>query len=312
MSGIAVTACERCGSNEVGPDGVCRGCGARAGEHSTLHGLAVCSRCGYRGQGITYFSRTTHAALLTAAALLTYGLGGLLYWGIKRGARVCPGCGASWSESRLLSLPPGSEASTSIDGPTRSEPGRGVVGKPPAGSSKGTEASPGLDASKGKVSLDAADAADAPDGRLPRSGLVRRVTGVMIGLVAVLLLSLGLVFGDPVALAISFVAGLTGALGVGWGLQARRARREAVLRRMQRRVLELADARGGRLTATEVAMVLDLSLAGAERVLFSLEDGFRVRSDVTSEGILVFEFRESGIPGGNAGTGILRDGRADD
>ncbi len=266
------------------------------GEGSTLHGLAVCSRCGYRGQAINYFSRTTHAVLLTAVALFTYGLGGLLYWAVKRGARVCPGCGASWSESRPLSLPPGSDASMSAIRPTRSEPGRRVSGRPEVGSSTRPHDSA------------EPETADSPGGALPRSGLFRPVGGVVIGLVAVLLLSLGLVFGDPVILATSFVAGLAGALGVGWGLQARRARREAVLRRMQRRVLELAGARGGRLTATEVAMVLDLTIEGAERVLFSLEDGFRIRSDVTSDGILVFEFREIGIPGGDAGTGILREG----
>ncbi|MEX2530206.1 MAG: hypothetical protein WD960_05475 [Gemmatimonadota bacterium] len=225
-------------------------------DHATLHGLAVCSRCGYRGQGITYFSRTTHAALLTVAALLTYGLGGLLYWVLKREARVCPSCGAPWPGSRPLSHP------------TAADRGAG-------------------------------------SGSLPRSGLIRRVGGALIGLVAVFLISLGFVFGDPVLLASSLVAALTGALGFGWGLNARRSRREALLHRTQRQVLELAASSGGRLTATEVATGLDLSLEGAERVLFSLEDGFRVRSDVTPDGILFFEFRELLIPGGGGGSGIL-------
>ena len=37
---------------------------------------------------------------------------------------------------------------------------------------------------------------------------------------------------------------------------------------------------------------LDLSLPAAERVLFSMEDRVRVRSEFTGEGLLVFEFPE--------------------
>ena len=65
---------------------------------------------------------------------------------------------------------------------------------------------------------------------------------------------------------------------------------------MQREVIRIAAARGGRLTATEVAGTMDVSMAAAERVLLSLDDGFRVTSDVTEEGILVFEFRELMTP----------------
>lgn len=283
-------SCERCGSNEVGPDGICRGCGAGSSDRAILHGLAVCSRCGYRGQGLTYFSRTTHAALLTVAALLTYGLGGLLYWVLKREARVCPSCGAPWSGSRPLSLPTAADRPAMAGSTRRSHEGRGVVR---AAAHDATD------------ELPTAATRGAGSGSLPRSGLVRRVGGALIGLAAVFLISLGFVFGDPVLLASSLVAALTGALGFGWGLQARRSRREALLHRTQRQVLELAASSGGRLTATDVATGLDLSLEGAERVLFSLEDGFRVRSDVTPDGILFFEFRELLIPGAAGGSGIL-------
>jgi len=37
---------------------------------------------------------------------------------------------------------------------------------------------------------------------------------------------------------------------------------------------------------------LDVSLAAAEEVLDSMDDGLRVRSEVTNEGIIVYEFPE--------------------
>ena len=62
--------------------------------------------------------------------------------------------------------------------------------------------------------------------------------------------------------------------------------------RLQRRVLLHATEQGGTLTVTEVAASLDLSLAAAEGVLDSMDDGLRVRSEVTNEGIIVYEFPE--------------------
>ena len=62
--------------------------------------------------------------------------------------------------------------------------------------------------------------------------------------------------------------------------------------RLQRRVLLLATEKEGTLTVTEVAASLDLSLSAAEGVLDGMDDGLRVRSDVTDEGIIVYEFPE--------------------
>ena len=50
------------------------------------------------------------------------------------------------------------------------------------------------------------------------------------------------------------------------------------------------------MTATDVASELDVSIAAAERILFSLDDGFRVRSEVTDEGLIVFDFSEIRTP----------------
>ena len=46
------------------------------------------------------------------------------------------------------------------------------------------------------------------------------------------------------------------------------------------------------MTVTEVAASLDLSLSAAEGVLDGMDDGLRVRSDITDQGIIVYEFPE--------------------
>ena len=61
---------------------------------------------------------------------------------------------------------------------------------------------------------------------------------------------------------------------------------------LQQPVLRLAGDRGGRLTVTEVASSLGWPLRRAEKVLNSLEDGLRVASTVTDQGVIVYEFRE--------------------
>ena len=62
--------------------------------------------------------------------------------------------------------------------------------------------------------------------------------------------------------------------------------------RLQGRVLLLATEKSGTLTVTEVAASLDLSLSAAEGVLDAMDDGLRVRSDITDQGIIVYEFPE--------------------
>ena len=61
---------------------------------------------------------------------------------------------------------------------------------------------------------------------------------------------------------------------------------------LQRKVLLLATEKGGTLTVTEVAASLNMSLSAAEEVLDRMDDGLRVRSDVTDQGIIVYEFPE--------------------
>jgi hypothetical protein len=237
--------------------------------------LRGCPACGFRGEGIPYFRRAGNLALLAAATLFTYGVGGVVYWLLKRNDRVCPSCGLDWERARPLGEEP-----------------------PPAESTPPAEArspiAPGSPVPRGR---------EATEGGLPRSGIGRRAVGTLVALLGLLMIGIGTAELEAVLLVVGGVTGLTGALTFGWGWQSLQRRREAILQRMQRRVLRLARSRAGRLTATEVATELDLTLGAAERVLLSLDDGFRIRSDVTEEGILVFDFPELQLrpPGGGRG-----------
>ena len=127
----------------------------------------------------------------------------------------------------------------------------------------------------------------APEASLPPGGLNRRVLGIAMVLIAAFAIVMGIV-----NLA---AGGVLGAVGTGtffWGWRALQDRRVALTNALERRVLQLATRHGGNLMVTEVAAELDLSLPAAERVLTGMDDGFRVRSDVTDEGILLFEFPE--------------------
>jgi hypothetical protein len=248
--------CTSCGTRVYDPSGACPSCGV-PGPVSTMGkweggwGIRMCPACGHRGDGVPYFRRSGNAALLTAATVFTYGVGGLVFWLIKRQSLICPSCGLSWGRSRAW-------------------PGRAGTGEPGPPTEAGSEV-------------------DRP---LPRGGQFRRVLGVLFALFAILLLGIGIAEREPVLGALSVFCGLSGAAIFAWGRSARQARRESILRGFERQTLRLARVRGGRLTATDVAAELDLSLAAAERVLFSMDDGFRVRSDVTEEGFLCFEFVE--------------------
>lgn len=217
-----------------------------------------------------YFRRAGHAALLVAATVFTYGIGGLAYWLLKRRDRICPSCGLSWGPAHLALA----------------------------------YANEGADLQHGSLQVPDAHRSHVPGERdrasvehLPRSGLGRRVAGVVIALTALLMLGGGILEGELSLIVASAVFGAGGAASFAWGWRAQQQRRAALLRDLQRRVLRLAHDQGGRLTATDVASTLDLSLSGAERVLLSLDDGFRVRSDVTDEGLLVFDFPEIRLRG---------------
>jgi len=131
-----------------------------------------------------------------------------------------------------------------------------------------------------------------PDQPLPSSGIKRRVAGVLMVLLASLMVLVGFIEWEMAAVAVGSVLGAGGSLTFYWGWQGLQNRREAVMQGLQRRILRLATARGGTLTVTEVAAEMNVSMPAAEKVLISMDDGFRVRSEISKEGVLYYEFPE--------------------
>jgi hypothetical protein len=131
-----------------------------------------------------------------------------------------------------------------------------------------------------------------PDEKLPSAGLKRRILGTGMVLLASLLVLIGFVEGAAEAIAIGSVMGGGGSLTFYWGWQGLQDRRKALMQGIQRKILKLATARGGTLTVTEVAADLNLGLPAAEQILVSMDDGFRVRSDISDEGVIYYEFPE--------------------
>jgi hypothetical protein len=208
-----------------------------------------CPRCSYTGQGVTYFSRPGHVALLVGASFF-YAFPGLIYWLARRKHRICPRCGLGW------------QYSAQTLGPAPSP------GRLPGGSRREVEEP------------------------LPSGGLKRQVLGTILILIATVMVVVGIAeFEAAVILGGSFV-GATGTGAMFWGWKAKQARRASMMAGLQRKVLRLATSRGGTLTVTEVAADLNLSIPAAEKVLIAMDDGFRVRSEITPEGILLYEFPE--------------------
>ncbi len=256
--------CSVCGEPLQAGDDRCPGCGEAVspGPPSLPRTVRRCPRCGYRGEGIPYFRRPAHVALLLGMSFFTWGLAGLAYWVLRRSRRICPNCGLSWYEARP-DAPPVEQARYS----------------PSGGEEK-----------------------DLP---LPSGGGVRRVTGVGLMVFGAFLALVGLSEGAMEGVLVGCGVGGVGTGAYWWGLRALQERRRAVLQRLQRQVLRLAMRKGGTLTVTEVASELDLSLPAAEKVMVSMDDGFRVRSEISPEGVLYYEFPEvlhrKRLAPGNAG-----------
>lgn len=122
---------------------------------------------------------------------------------------------------------------------------------------------------------------------------MRRVLGIG-SLLLGLFLALTILFGATPVPLLALVLSL-GAVGTTLFLSGQNAlasRRRELQARVHRRVLLLAEERGGELTVSDVAANLSLTLAGAERILMTMDDGLRVRSEVTREGVILYEFPE--------------------
>jgi ribosomal protein S27AE len=221
-----------------------------------------CPRCGHVGTGVKHFQRFSHVGVLLGLSVLTwftFGLGGLAYYVVRRKRMICAQCGLGWQHARI--------------------PGPGLAGHPALADPSGTD-------------LVGRGTQFGAGGPLPRGGVGRRVLGVAMILFAALMVMVGAAGGAVEAVVFGTVAGALGTGTLWWGIQAREARRQAIKARLQQRVLLLATEEGGTLTVTGVAASLNLSLSAAEEVLDGMDDGLRVCSEVTNEGIIVYEFPE--------------------
>ena len=229
-------------------------------------GAALCPRCGFNGDGVSYFSKGGHVAALVGLTVVTGGMmgaGGVGYYLLRRKHRICPRCGESWGLH--------GERAMSLAGPN------------------GTR----LPAHDG-ISLDG-------DGR-GRNGL-----SFVFFILAAILMSVGIGAMEAVPLMFGVSAAVGGALLHKSAQEKRERRREALLQGLQLPVLQLAAKHGGRLTVTDVATEMGWPIPRAEKVLNSMEDGLRVMSDITDEGVIVYDFPEIRVGNpqllrGNGGT----------
>jgi hypothetical protein len=133
---------------------------------------------------------------------------------------------------------------------------------------------------------------EQPDERLPRGGIKRRLLGIAMVLAGTLMLVGGVVEAEGAMIALGSLVGGGGSLSFYWGWHDLQERRKAIMQRIQRKILRLAKAKGGTLTVTEVAADINLGLPAAEKILTSMDDGFRVRSEISDQGVIYYEFPE--------------------
>ncbi len=131
-----------------------------------------------------------------------------------------------------------------------------------------------------------------PDEPLPSAGLKRRILGVAMVLLASFMVLMGFVQWEMGVVALGSVLGAGGSGMFYWGWQGLQDRRKAIMQGLERKILKLAGMRGGRLTVTEVAADMNLPIATADKILTSMDDGFRIRSEISKEGVLYYEFPE--------------------
>ncbi|HEU4561737.1 MAG TPA: hypothetical protein VFS20_28185 [Longimicrobium sp.] len=123
-------------------------------------------------------------------------------------------------------------------------------------------------------------------------GGFKRALAYMMIAFAAMMLAIGLAEFEFAVVMIGMISGGFGGLLLKKAKTDREERRDAILQSLQLPVLQLAGRKGGRLTVTDVATEMGWPMARAEKVLNSLDDGMRVMSDITDEGVIVYDFLE--------------------
>ncbi len=214
----------------------------------------TCPSCGFQGEGVSYFSRggPVLGALLLALLTLPFMGAGGLVYYLMR------------HDYRVC--PRCGESWGK-----RSERVRALAGSPQAG---------GIPVHAG------------PEPELSPDAKGLRIGAYLLFAFAAMLMLIGLGEGEPGAFMTGVASAVGGAMMFRGANNAREDRRAALLVGLQQPVLRLAAQRNGVLTVTDVAAALNWPMPRAEKVLNSLEDGLRVASNVTNEGVIVYEFRE--------------------
>lgn len=249
--------CQMCGAHVPHGRASCLQCGAMVGRapgttmaasqaYGSLDTVRVCPRCGFHGTSVSYFATGSHIVVLMALAVLTSGIGALIYLLLRGGERICPQCGLKWGRGGYLA-------------PVAPPSARGEI---------------------------------APEMVAISDGGAKRGWAWALWTFAAFMLLVGLAATEAVPLGFALMAGAGGYLLRRSGNEDRERRREALLQSLHLPVLRLAARRGGRLTVTQVAQDLGWTLPRAEKVLMSMEDGYRVMGDVTPDGMIVYDFPE--------------------
>jgi hypothetical protein len=131
-----------------------------------------------------------------------------------------------------------------------------------------------------------------PAGSMVPAESWKRGWSMVLFLLAALLMVAGMMAGEVGLVAGALFSAAGGAVLLQASARERERRREALIAALQLPVLKLAARQGGRLTVTEVAAHLGWPLRRAEKILQSLDDGIRVDSEVTDEGVIVYDFLE--------------------
>ena len=141
-------------------------------------------------------------------------------------------------------------------------------------------------------------------------GTGRRGWAILLLIMAGIFLTIGLSEGAFGAVMMGVMAGGGGAMLLKSEKTERERRREAILESLQLPVLQLAGRKGGRLTVTDVATEMGWPMVRAEKVLNSLDDGLRVMSDITDDGVIVYDFveiRAAQLPRGGGNSAAERN-----
>ncbi len=263
--------CTTCGAALEGPARSCTTCGAE-NPGRPLTWLKTCPRCRHQGYGDHYFSKPQHIALLVVLGLVTSGVGALVYWLMRFQHRLCPRCGLNWRHASYRAI-------ASPDAAREIQSG---------------------DQALAHYGDPSAPAMFVPSEDRSAQGWIRIGGGALLGFMGAGWLSAGaMVLGvGPAFMPLLMLAGGASAVAGGaaliWSGIRRLRWRKGSPRQLQRGILRLASQHGGRLTASEVAAYMDLSPDAAKKLLdgMELEDSQRVSSDVTDEGVIVYEFPE--------------------